>query len=350
MGNNQMLCADPASGEVRRFLTGPVACEITGLTFTPDWRTLFVGVQHPGRRGILTSRTAAPPSPLRRAADHPGRWWHHRRLMVRDNRLARDERAAFGRFCRMRGGREIEKRPGTGPGQRTRAVWEEVRAFRLVAGPVSAPIRCRGGITPASIRAIRAPVRGWDPAWRPGGPGETEISPRSGWRRGRPPHGGKGVAHPDAAAEVVGTAGPAAGEGDAEHAPSRQISTASMRNCCWMSRPGRRPPSVPPISRVRSVTETSMMFITPMPPTIREMRAMRAISVVRVALVWLMVWRMLSVLSRKKSWLPWRRVSRRLMPSWAASRLTSSRTRTLMLPDGSAPAGGSWQWYEGSRR
>jgi hypothetical protein len=103
-----------------------------------------------------------------------------------------------------------------------------------------------------------------------------------------------------------------------------------MRNCCWISRSGAdRHPH--PISRVRSVTETSMMFITPMPPTIREMRAMRAISVVRVALVWLMVWRMLSVLSRKKSWLPWRRVSRRLMPSWAASRLTSSRTRTLML-------------------
>ncbi|MCY9837826.1 PhoX family protein [Aeromonas media] len=48
MGNNQMLCADPASGEVRRFLTGPIACEITGLTFSPDWRTMFVGVQHPG--------------------------------------------------------------------------------------------------------------------------------------------------------------------------------------------------------------------------------------------------------------------------------------------------------------
>lgn len=48
MGNNQMLCADPTSGEVRRFLTGPIACEITGLTFSPDWRTMFVGVQHPG--------------------------------------------------------------------------------------------------------------------------------------------------------------------------------------------------------------------------------------------------------------------------------------------------------------
>ncbi len=50
MGNNQMLCADPATGEVRRFLTGPVACEVTGLTFTPDYKTMFIGIQHPGER------------------------------------------------------------------------------------------------------------------------------------------------------------------------------------------------------------------------------------------------------------------------------------------------------------
>lgn len=48
MGNNQMLCADPATGEIRRFLVGPVACEITGVAFAPDQRTLFVGIQHPG--------------------------------------------------------------------------------------------------------------------------------------------------------------------------------------------------------------------------------------------------------------------------------------------------------------
>ena len=51
MGNNQMLCADPESGEIRRFATGPIACEITGLTFSPDQRTMFVGVQHPGEKG-----------------------------------------------------------------------------------------------------------------------------------------------------------------------------------------------------------------------------------------------------------------------------------------------------------
>jgi len=48
MGNNAMLCADPLTGEVRRFLTGPRGCEITGAIQTPDGRTMFVNIQHPG--------------------------------------------------------------------------------------------------------------------------------------------------------------------------------------------------------------------------------------------------------------------------------------------------------------
>jgi secreted PhoX family phosphatase len=51
MGNNQMLCADPASGEIRRFMVGPVGCEVTGISFAPDQRSLFVGIQHPGENG-----------------------------------------------------------------------------------------------------------------------------------------------------------------------------------------------------------------------------------------------------------------------------------------------------------
>ncbi len=47
-GNNQMLAADPVSGEIRRFLTGPVGQEITGVVTTPDGKTMFVNVQHPG--------------------------------------------------------------------------------------------------------------------------------------------------------------------------------------------------------------------------------------------------------------------------------------------------------------
>jgi hypothetical protein len=36
---------------VRRFLVGPIECEITGVDSTPDGRTLFVGIQHPGEDG-----------------------------------------------------------------------------------------------------------------------------------------------------------------------------------------------------------------------------------------------------------------------------------------------------------
>jgi hypothetical protein len=48
LGNNAMLAADPRTGEIRRFLVGPVGCEITGATGTPDGRTMFINIQHPG--------------------------------------------------------------------------------------------------------------------------------------------------------------------------------------------------------------------------------------------------------------------------------------------------------------
>jgi uncharacterized protein len=47
-GNNQMLAANTRTGEIRRFLTGPNGCEITGVVCTPDGRTMFINVQHPG--------------------------------------------------------------------------------------------------------------------------------------------------------------------------------------------------------------------------------------------------------------------------------------------------------------
>ena len=59
-GNNQMLVADPVTGSVRRFLTGPRGCEVTGITMTPDRRTLFVNIQHPGESG---SERADPDRP-----------------------------------------------------------------------------------------------------------------------------------------------------------------------------------------------------------------------------------------------------------------------------------------------
>ncbi|MDU3531563.1 MAG: PhoX family phosphatase [Klebsiella pneumoniae] len=51
MGNNQMIATLPGTNEYRRFLTGPRGCEITGIAFTPDNRTLFINIQHPGEGG-----------------------------------------------------------------------------------------------------------------------------------------------------------------------------------------------------------------------------------------------------------------------------------------------------------
>ena len=60
LGHNQMLACNPATGEIRRFLTGPAGCEITGCTFTPDGRTMFINVQHPGESPTGRNDAAAP--------------------------------------------------------------------------------------------------------------------------------------------------------------------------------------------------------------------------------------------------------------------------------------------------
>ena len=71
--NDQMLAANPyrtdAAGapQLRRFLTGVRGCEVTGVVTTPDQRTMFVNLQHPGdgapsqwphQDGITTPRSA----------------------------------------------------------------------------------------------------------------------------------------------------------------------------------------------------------------------------------------------------------------------------------------------------
>lgn len=59
-GNNQMLCTDLETGETRRFLVGPNGCEITGAFVTPDERTMFVGIQHPGEAPSGANDPALP--------------------------------------------------------------------------------------------------------------------------------------------------------------------------------------------------------------------------------------------------------------------------------------------------
>jgi secreted PhoX family phosphatase len=67
IANNMMLVSNPATGELKRFLTGPRGCEITGVCMSTDKRTLFVNVQHPGEstnfwNGLFGAPTNANPS------------------------------------------------------------------------------------------------------------------------------------------------------------------------------------------------------------------------------------------------------------------------------------------------
>ena len=67
--------------------------------------------------------------------------------------------------------------------------------------------------------------------------------------------------------------------------PERLSTMASIRNCTRMSRLRAPMAMRMPISRVRSVTETSMMFMMPMPPTSSEMLAMEASRMVSTLVV-----------------------------------------------------------------
>jgi hypothetical protein len=57
-GNNQMLVADIATKKITRFLVGPSGCEVTGVCWTPDGRTMFINIQHPGE--VASSPTSVP--------------------------------------------------------------------------------------------------------------------------------------------------------------------------------------------------------------------------------------------------------------------------------------------------
>ncbi len=61
--NNQLLVADTVSGTVKRLFAGVFDDEVTGITMTPNRRTMFVNLQHVGNGSI--SRTNFP-----RIGDH----------------------------------------------------------------------------------------------------------------------------------------------------------------------------------------------------------------------------------------------------------------------------------------
>jgi secreted PhoX family phosphatase len=70
-GNNQMLCANPSTAEIRRFLVGPSQCEVTGVMITPDERTMFVGIQHPGETPDESPNDPANPKKFSSWPDGP---------------------------------------------------------------------------------------------------------------------------------------------------------------------------------------------------------------------------------------------------------------------------------------
>ena len=66
-GNCMMTYINPVTKEARRFLTGPNGCEVTGLAWAPDMKTLFINIQHPGegKPGLSTWPHGNPALPPR---------------------------------------------------------------------------------------------------------------------------------------------------------------------------------------------------------------------------------------------------------------------------------------------
>ena len=58
--------ATPAT--LKRFLVGPVDCEITGMCESPDGKTMFINIQHPGE----STTTANVTTPAQYTSHWPG--------------------------------------------------------------------------------------------------------------------------------------------------------------------------------------------------------------------------------------------------------------------------------------
>jgi len=57
-GTQSTFVGAAPGANLRRFLVGPKECEITGVDSTPDGRTLFVNIQHPGEGGTASAPTS----------------------------------------------------------------------------------------------------------------------------------------------------------------------------------------------------------------------------------------------------------------------------------------------------
>ncbi|MDH4391776.1 MAG: PhoX family phosphatase [Aquabacterium sp.] len=69
IGGNAMFACDPSTRKITRFATSPRNCETTGVVGTPDYKTMFMGIQHPGedwapefQSGGFTAKSTWPDS------------------------------------------------------------------------------------------------------------------------------------------------------------------------------------------------------------------------------------------------------------------------------------------------
>ena len=67
--NNQMLVMNPRSRDLRRLFAGVTSDEITGIAVTPDRRTMFINMQHPGNGDPARTNFPAPTDGITRPRD-----------------------------------------------------------------------------------------------------------------------------------------------------------------------------------------------------------------------------------------------------------------------------------------
>ena len=131
--------------------------------------------------------------------------------------------------------------------------------------------------------------------------------------------------------------------------PIEHTTSASVLNCSMMFI--RRAPVAMrmPISRTRSVTDTSMMFMTPMPPTTSEIAAIEPSS--RVSVFWVSdaVSRIEAMLRIWKSVLRWRAVSIASIAACVSSMRVASATCTVMARTKRRPKSRIWPVVSGTK-
>ncbi|ARU58495.1 monomeric alkaline phosphatase, PhoX [Oleiphilus messinensis] len=61
-GNKQVAISGDNQDNLRRFFVGPNGCEVTGLAFSPDNKTFFANIQHPGNWPFSADAAEATPA------------------------------------------------------------------------------------------------------------------------------------------------------------------------------------------------------------------------------------------------------------------------------------------------